>query len=327
MKNYSPIYKMTSRITSLAYQIGQDLERINIVRDQVLTPQLRRESRIKTIRSSLYIEANTLSLGQVADVIDGKRVSGPKRDIDEVKDAIDAYASLLDCNPYSAADLLKVHGLMTKRTVAESGVYRSRGVRVAAGGVTIHVAPPPDQVPVLISQLLEWVESAALPQVVKSCIFHYEFEFIHPFSDGNGRMGRLWQTLLLYQDNPVFGWLPVETIIARRQEDYYDSIYQSTKCNDSAIFAEFMLEALAEAVGEFKNNQGVVGAPLSDSLLAVTEALVLSYVTKSPSADYEEIADGVGKSVKTIQRTLSSLKKKGMILRVGSNKTGHWSVP
>ncbi len=323
MKDYSPVYKITPKITNLVYQIAQDLERINTIREQVLTPYLRRENRIKTIRSSLYIEANALSLEQVADVIDGKPVVGPAHDIQEVKNAVEAYNQLLECNPYSVRDLLSEHELMTQATIQESGKFRSKGVGVFAGDTPIHVAPPAEQVPILVEQLLEWVRHSELPQIIKSCIFHYEFEFIHPFADGNGRMGRIWQTLLLYQENPVFGWLPVETIIARQQEEYYTAIQQSTKQNDSAIFAEFMLTALAEAVAEFKNNQGVIGKPL-DTPMSKTEQIVLAAITGNPHATYHEIAHKIGKTPKTIQRTVASLKDRGLISRVGSDKTGHW---
>jgi Fic family protein len=325
MKDYSPIFSITPKITSLSYQIAQDLERINIIREQVLSPYLRRENRIKTIRSSLYIEANTLSLEQVADVIDGKTVVGPASDILEVKNAVEAYNALLSCDPYSITDLLGEHRLMTKDTVEESGRFRSKGVGVFAGVIPIHVAPPADQVPILVKQLLDWAKRDELPQVIKSCIFHYEFEFIHPFSDGNGRMGRMWQTLLLYQENPVFGWLPVETIIARRQDEYYTAIAQSTKDNNSAIFSEFMLVALAEAVTEFKNNQGVVGIPISAPLSA-TEQSVLNVITANPYANYREIAEKISKTPKTVQRTIANLKERGLIVRKGSDKTGHWEV-
>lgn len=325
MKDYSPVYNLTPKITNLVYQIAQDLERINIIREQLLTPYLRRENRIKTIRSSLYIEANTLSLEQVADVVDGKAVIGPKNDILEVKNALDAYIELLTCDPYNIQDLLNEHRLMTKDTVEESGRFRSKGVGVFAGDIPIHVAPPAEQVPILIEQLLKWAKQTELPQVIKSCIFHYEFEFIHPFSDGNGRMGRMWQTLLLYQENPVFGWLPVETIIAARQEEYYAAIQQSTKENDSAIFAEFMLTALAEAVADFKDNQGVVGPPIT-APLSNTEQAVLKAVTVNPYATYNEIAQRIDKTPKTVQRTLANLKERGLIIRLGSDKTGHWEV-
>ena len=325
MKDYSPVYMITPKITSLVYQIAQDLERINIIREQVLTPHLRRENRIKTIRSSLYIEANSLSLGQVADVIDGKTVVGPAQDINEVKNAIEAYNQLLDCDPYSVKDLLAEHKLMTNSTVNESGQFRSRGVGVFAGHIPIHIAPPAEQVPILVDQLLQWVKNDDLPQIIKSCIFHYEFEFIHPFADGNGRMGRIWQTLLLYQENPVFGWMPVETIIARRQDEYYLAIRQSTAESNSAIFAEFMLTALAEAVVDFKNNQGLVGIPTNNTL-SKTEQAVLDSIINNPYATYQEIANKINMASRTVQRALDSLKNNGIVSRAGSDKTGHWMV-
>lgn len=325
MDKYSPIYKLTPKITSLVIKISKDLERINIIREQVLAPHLRRENRIKTIRSSLYIEANSLSLEQVADVIDGKKVVGPLHDIQEVKNALEAYNKLLECNPYSLEDLLHQHGLMTRNTVKESGIFRSGGVGVFSGSIPIHVAPPADQVPVLTSQLLDWAKRTDLPQLIKSCIFHYEFEFIHPFSDGNGRMGRMWQTLLLYQENPVFGWLPVETIIDVRQSEYYDAIARSTKENDSAIFAEFMLEVLAEALTEFQDNHGIVGKPLSRPL-NTSEQSVLDMITANPYATYLGILVKISKTPKTVQRTLASLKERGLIKRSGSDKAGKWEI-
>lgn len=325
MDEYSPVYKLTPKITSLVIKIAQDLERINIIREQVLAPHLRRENRIKTIRSSLYIEANSLSLEQVADAIDGKTVVGPIHDILEVKNALEAYNHLLDCDPYAVKDLLLQHSLMTQDTVNESGIFRKGGVGVFAGDTPIHVGPPANQVPILIEQLLGWAKTSDLPQVIKSCIFHYEFEFIHPFSDGNGRMGRMWQTLLLYQENPIFGWLPVETIVAERQAEYYEAIQLSTKENDSAIFAEFMLGALAEAIAEFKDNQGIVGAPLS-APLSITEQAVLKNITANPYATYIEIGLNIGKTPKTVQRAIANLKELGIIKRLGSDKVGHWEI-
>jgi len=252
MENYAPIYKITDEILTYAYEIAADLERIDIIRESALTPQLRKENRIKTIHSSLWIEANSLTLEQVTDIVEGKPVVGPAKDILEVKNAIVAYDELLDCNPYSENDLLRQHGLLMNGLVDKAGKYRTAGVGVFAGEVPIHVAPPHSRVPVLMGQLLDWVKTAKLPQVVKSCIFHYEFEYIHPFTDGNGRMGRMWQTLLLYQENPIFAWLPVETIVAHNQQQYYRAIRRSTQHNDSGIFAAFMLAAIKQASAEFK---------------------------------------------------------------------------
>jgi Fic family protein len=253
--NYEPIFKITPEILRLSYQIGRDLERIDIIKERILSPRLRRENRIRTIHSSLWIEAGTLTLQQITDIIDGKHIVGPIKDIQEAKNAVAAYNKLFSCNPYSIEDLLNEHRLMMTTLTADAGQFRTRGVGVFAGEIPVHIAPPADRVPWLVADLLEWVKTSTIPQIIKSCIFHYEFEFIHPFSDGNGRMGRLWQTLLLYQENIVFGWLPVETLVAARQADYYDALNQSTAQNNSAIFVEFMLAALAESTNELRTKK------------------------------------------------------------------------
>ena len=260
MDNYAPVFNITPEILNLVYGIAADLERIDIIREKVLTPQLRKENRILTIHSSCWIEANSLTLEQVTDIMNGKRVAGPEKDILEIKNSITAYDELLERNPYNEKDLLAQHGLLMNGLIESSGKYRNAGVGVYAGNVPIHIAPPHTRVPELMGQLLEWTQSAKLPQVVKSCIFHYEFEFIHPFSDGNGRMGRMWQTLLLYQENPVFAWLPVDSIIARNQQEYYRAIRRSTHHNDCGIFTQFMLSAIKEACAEFKklNQEGKI---------------------------------------------------------------------
>ena len=254
MEPYAPIFTITPEILNSAYEIAADLERIDIIREKALTPQLRKENRIKTIHSSLWIEANSLTLEQVTAIVDGKRVAGPEREILEVKNAIVAYDELLECNPYHEKDLWKQHGLLMRGLIKDAGKYRHTSIGVFDGNVPVHVAPPYQRVPVLMNQLLDWMEEAKLPQVVKSCIFHYEFEFIHPFSDGNGRMGRMWQTLLLYQENPLFAWLPVETIIAHHQQDYYRALRRSTHHNDSGIFVQFMLSAIKRQPLSSKKN-------------------------------------------------------------------------
>ena len=322
MEKYQPVFNITPQSVNLSFKIAQDLERINIIAERVLTPKLRRENRIKTIRSSLYIEANTLTLEQVADIIDGEKVIGPKRDIDEVKGAKEAYDYLLECNPSSVKDLLKEHQYMMRRVIPDAGHFRAKGVAVFAGDMPIHVAPPAEAVPDLVQQLFDWYKDSDLSIIYKSCIFHYEFEFIHPFSDGNGRVGRLWHMLLLHQENPVFGWLPIETIIAANQEAYYQAIQDSTKHNDSGIFAEFMLKVIAKAVADFRNSHEVLG----NRALTDDEELVLNIIKDNPSASYAEISAILGKTEKTVGRILTNLKDREIISRNGSNKTGIWVV-
>ena len=328
MKPYAPTFTITPEILNSAYDIAADLERIDIIREKTLTPQLRKENRIKTIHSSLWIEANSLTLEQVTDIVDGKRVQGPKKDILEVKNAIVAYDELLERNPYSEKDLLKQHDLLMNGLIKNAGKYRNAGVGVFDGEVPIHIAPPYQRVPLLMNQLLDWTNNAKLPQVVKSCIFHYEFEFIHPFSDGNGRMGRMWQTLLLYQENPVFAWLPVESIIAHNQQEYYRAIRRSTHNNDSGIFAQFMLSVIKEAATDFKEkyHRGEINDGGVNGGVNATQKEILSLIKENSYIRIFEMAQKLSKPVRTVENNIKQLKEKGIISRVGSDKTGYWII-
>jgi Fic family protein len=339
MENYEPIFKITPEILTVVYEIAADLERIDIIREKTLTPQLRKENRIKTIHSSLWIEANSLTLEQVTDIVESKRVVGPAKDILEVKNAIVAYDELLDCDPYNGKDLLRQHGLLMKGLVGNAGRYRNAGVGVFDGNTPIHVAPPHSQVPVLMGQLFNWVKTVKLPQVVKSCIFHYEFEYIHPFMDGNGRMGRMWQTLLLYQENPIFAWLPVETIVAHNQQEYYRAIRRSTRHNDSGIFAAFMLSTIKQATAVFKEkynrgelkseshkNAGVNASVNAGVKLTETQKKILSLIEKDKTISQAEVAKKIKVNESTIYRNIEKMKLLKVLSRVGSDKSGHWII-
>ncbi|MDR2205205.1 MAG: Fic family protein [Flavobacteriaceae bacterium] len=334
MQTYAPIFTITPEILNAVYEIAADLERIDIIREKALTPQLRKENRIKTIHSSLWIEANSLTLAQVTDIVNGKRVSGPKKDILEVKNAIVAYDELLERNPYQEKDLLKQHELLMNELISDAGKYRNSGVGVFDGEVPVHIAPPHQRVPMLMSQLLDWAENAKLPQVVKSCIFHYEFEFIHPFSDGNGRMGRMWQTLLLYRENPVFAWLPIETVIAQNQQEYYRALRRSTHHNDSGIFAQFMLTAIKQATAEFKEKyqKGEIGnADVNASVnagvkLSKLQEKIIALIAKNGNISQSEIAKKLKINASTVYRNIEKLKQLEIIERKGSDKTGVWVV-
>jgi Fic family protein len=260
----------------------------------------------------LWIEANTLTIEQVTDIMDGKRVKCPKKDITEVKNAILAYDELLECNPHNEKDLLKQHALLMKGLIQTAGRYRTDRVGVFSGKTPIHVAPPAQRVPTLMAELIEWVKTAPLPQVVKSCIFHYEFEFIHPFSDGNGRMGRMWQSLLLYQENQIFAWLPVESIVAQRQNDYYRAIRRSTSNNDSGIFTQFMLTALKDAAIQFreKYEKGEIGGVIGGVNGGVNafQQNIIDLIKENPHISIVEIANKLDKSRRTIENNIKQLK-------------------
>lgn len=248
MDRYEPPFTATAKIINLVSEISESIGKIQVTERMNANPKLRRENRIKTIHSSLAIENNTLSLEQVTAIIDGKRVLGMPSEIQEVKNAFEAYEHILELNPYRIDDLLKAHGLMMSSLVKEAERFRSGGVGVFAGDKLIHMAPPANIVPTHISNLLQWVEKSDLNMLVKSCIFHYEFEFIHPFQDGNGRMGRLWQTLLLSKYKPLFVYLPIETLIKERQQEYYDCLARADTNADSGVFVEFLLQVIYDAI-------------------------------------------------------------------------------
>ena len=269
----------------------------------------------------------TLSLEQVTDIVNGKRVVGPRKDILEVKNAITAYDELLECNPYSERDLLKQHSILMKGLVKDAGKYRSGGIAVFSGKSPVHIAPQHHRVYILMGQLLDWAKQAPLPQVVKSCIFHYEFEFIHPFSDGNGRMGRMWQTLLLYQENPVFAWLPVETIVAQRQSEYYRAIRRSTQKNDSGIFARFMLTAIRDTITDYKDKQNSAGinAGINAGIkLSETQKKIIQMIAENNCISQSDLAGKLSLSVSTVYRNMEKLKDLKIIERMGAKKDGQW---
>lgn len=249
MENYTPPYTITENILNLVAKIMESVGKVHSINNLSLLPRLRRVNRVKSIQSSLAIENNTLSLQQVTDVLNGKRVLGPKDDIIAVKNAHLAYKELENIDPYSISDLLKTHGIMMQGLVPEAGKIRTSQVGVVNSlGKVVHLAPSHDMVPSLLSDLFNWLKSSETNILIKSCVFHYEFEFIHPFLDGNGRMGRLWQTAILAHWQPIFEWLPVESIIKDNQDEYYRAITLSTSNGESSVFIEFMLGAIYKAM-------------------------------------------------------------------------------
>lgn len=246
---YIPPYEITDEMLELVSEIMENLGKLSGVNELEKLPRLRRVSRIKSIHSSLAIENNTLSIEQVTDVINGKRVLAPQKDIEEVHNAFNAYEKLNEINPYSIDDLLKIHGIMMNGLVKEAGRLRSGQVGVYnQDGKVVHLAPPADFVPQQLGQLFDWVKNSNANMLIKSSVFHYEFEFIHPFNDDNGRTGRLWQTALLASWKPIFAWIPIESIIKDNQEDYYNAITLSTSQGKSNIFIEFMLDVINKAI-------------------------------------------------------------------------------
>lgn len=241
---------MTDKMTSLIAEISEQVGRITVLQEGTISPHLRRKNRIRTIHSSLAIEHNSLSLEQVTAILDGKCVLGNPNEIKEVQNAYEAYELMLRLNPASVDDLLKAHKLMMNGLVSENGRFRSGGVGVFDGEVLIHMAPPAEFVPEHIKNLFAWYQKSELHPLIKSAIFHYEFEFIHPFADGNGRIGRMWHSLLLGKWKEMFFWLPIEELIQSRQKEYYDALGAADKQADSAGFVELILEIIRDSLTE-----------------------------------------------------------------------------
>jgi len=247
-RDYQPPYSATPAIVTLVAQIGEAVGRLAVITDSVLALRLRRINRIRTIRGSLAIEGNTLSEEQVTAVLNGKPVVAPPREIQEVRNASAVYDRIEQWQPDSEADLLAAHRHLMQGLIDEAGTYRRGGVGVVAGDQVLHMAPPAHRVPALMDDLLRWLAASEAHPLITSSVFHYEFEFIHPFADGNGRMGRLWQTVILSRWNPAFADIPVESLVHAHQAEYYRALEESTHVADSAPFIEFMLRMILDAI-------------------------------------------------------------------------------
>jgi len=245
---YKPTYSNTDEILNLVAQIAARVDVLSLQSGMEQNPKLRRSNRIKSIHSSLAIENNSLSLSQVTTILDGKRILAPPQDICEVQNAFQVYEQLFDFDPYNVKDMLTAHSVLMKDLISELGQFRSGNIGVFRRKEAVHVAPPPNLVFGLMTDLLRWTKDAPAHPLVKSCVFHYEFEYIHPFQDGNGRMGRMWQTLLLYHWKEIFAWLPVETIIKERQQEYYATLIKSNDAVDCTVFISFILKAIWDAL-------------------------------------------------------------------------------
>ncbi|UZE32810.1 Fic family protein [Pseudomonas sp. B21-059] len=248
MSRYQPPLTLTPTMLVLVAQISEQVGRLSARHEAVLTPQLRRGNRIRTIQASLAIENNTLSLEQVTAVLEGRRVLGLPREIQEVRNAFAAYEAMPGWRPALREHLLEAHALLMHGLIDDAGQFRRAGVGIYREHKLVHMAPPASRVPTLVDDLLSWLSSTDLHPLLASCVFHYEFEFIHPFADGNGRMGRLWQTLILSLWRPVLAWLPVETVIREQQEAYYAALSTADQRSEATPFVEFMLQALHQAL-------------------------------------------------------------------------------
>ena len=321
---YKPPFTVSPKAINLIASISSQIERYAIKMEQGDTLRLRRANRIKTIHSSLAIEGNTLSEGEVQAVLEGKTVVAPLKEIQEVRNAIKTYELYPKFDPFSLQDLLLAHGTMMAGLVDEAGMFRKGGVGVFDGDKPVHIAPQADRVRDLMNDLFVCLENADDHLLIRSCVFHYEFEFIHPFADGNGRIGRLWQSLILGRLNPIFEHLPVENMVYANQQAYYNAINKSSYLADSGPFIDFMLEEILNALID---HQGKSNSEIADEKgLNRQQELVLGYLRADRHITAAKIAKDLDMSARQIERMLADLKAKGIIRREGANRNGYWII-
>ncbi|WRS27314.1 Fic family protein [Oscillospiraceae bacterium MB08-C2-2] len=323
MKNKKPPFEITSQIINYVAEIAEQIGHLTSVQRLSGNPTLRGENRIRTIHGSLAIEQNTLSIEQVTAVLNGKQVLAPPKDIAEVKNAYEIYERMDALDPYSVDDLLVAHGVMTHGLVEESGIFRTRPVGVAdQRGNILHIGTLPQYVPDLVVELLDWIKNSDLHMLIRSCVFHYELELIHPFADANGRIGRLWHTLLLSKWNSMFAWLPVESMIYAHQQEYYAAINASNSAGESTVFIEFMLSVI--------NSSLIDAIELMDDMSDVTMdkaamrwGKIQAFLESHPFIMNADVRKICGVSAATANRILAKQVVEGNLVKY--RQGGHWA--
>lgn len=323
MKNKKPPFEITNAIIGYVAEIAELTGKLSSTNKFSANPMLRRTNRIRTIHGSLAIEQNTLTLEQVTAVLNGKQVLAPPKDIAEVKNAYEIYERLEELDPYSVDDLLTAHSIMTRGLVDESGVFRSKPVGVVdQEGHVLHFGTLPQYVPDLVMELLDWVKNSDVHMLIRSCVFHYEFELIHPFADGNGRVGRLWHTLLLSKWNPAFAWLPVESIIHDRQQEYYAAINASNDAGESTVFIEFMLSAIkASLIDAISTSDKMSDGPMDKAAMRWRQ--IEKFLETHEFIMNADVRNLCGVSAATANRILAELATEGILVKF--RKKSHWA--
>lgn len=322
MRNKKPPFEITNAMIDHVAEIAELVGRLTSTNQLSTNPTLRRTNRIRTIHGSLAIEQNTLTLEQVTAVLNGKQVLAPPKDIAEVKNAYEIYERLDELDPYSVDDLMTAHGIMTRGLVDESGMFRTRPVGVVdQEGHVLHFGTLPQYVPDLVMELLDWVKSSDVHMLIRSCVLHYELELIHPFTDGNGRVGRLWHTLLLSKWNPAFAWLPVESMIHARQPEYYAAINASNDAGESTVFIEFVLSAIKASLRDAINaSDEMSDAPIDKTILRWQQ--IEKFLETHEFIMNADVRALCGVSAATANRILSGLATNGKLIKY--REGGHW---
>jgi Fic family protein len=310
-----PPYQITTKILEQISSISEKVGEINAAYLYKPPTELRKKNRIKTIQSSLEIEGNSLSLDQVTAILDNKKIIAPKKDILEVKNAIKAYENIDSYNPTSLTSFCKTHGILMNSLIENAGKIRTKSVGILKGSTVTHIAPPGDVVKSLVKELFDYLKKNKDLLLIKSCVFHYEIEFIHPFMDGNGRIGRLWQTVILRQYSPVFEFLPIESLIKARQVEYYRILGESDNKGDSTGFIEFMLQIINESLEDLLSNQNV-NLTSQDRITIFKEKIGKSTFNRQ---DYMRHFKDI--STATASRDLKLAVENGILHKTGDKRT------
>jgi Fic family protein len=315
---YAPPYIITTKIVNLISSISEEMTKIEIDKSNIISPKLRKINRVKTLAGTLEIEGNFIGEEKITAMLDGKRVLGTYEEITEVEGAIAAYKAFEKYDYKKLDDLLYAHKLLMNEMLKTAGNFRKVNVGVGGENGVSHIAPQPDLVPKLMVDLFSWLRDSDEHPLIKSCVFHYEFEFIHPFSDGNGRTGRLWQSVILYHWKEAFIVIPTESIVRDHQEEYYKAIEDSSNLGESTPFVEFMLEVILEAIK----------SSVKDSVLSSvkTEDKILNYLKENPTTTIKELAIVLNLTTRAIEKQIAKLKEENKIQRVGSARKGHWEI-
>lgn len=314
---YEPSFTRTAKIENLSLEIAELVGSLTPSSELSTSPHLHRKLRIRTIHSSLLIEGNMLTEEQVVAVLDGKRVLGSAKDIREVENANRAYDLIDEMDPYSIEDLLRAHQVMMDGLVKGAGTFRSKNAGVYDGERLIHMGTPANYVPEVMSGLYTWLSTTDLHPLIASCVFHYEFEFVHPFADGNGRTGRLWHTLLLSRWRSMLKWLPIESVICQRQQDYYKAIAASNSAGNCETFICFMLEVIRDAIVPYTTKK---------TAKDIRKESILSAISQDTSITIPQLAEKIGYSKRSIERDITELKNEGVLKRQGSARAGVWEI-
>ncbi|MCG3717707.1 Fic family protein [Aliarcobacter butzleri] len=313
MNNNTPPYKITSKILKLSTQISEEITKLQFTGVEKVNPMLRKKNRIKTLAGTLEIEGNFLGEEKITAILDGKRVLGTVKELAEVQGAIKAYEKLDEFRYFELDDLLLAHKILMDEILTTAGSFRNVNVKVGE-----HIAPQSNMVNDLMLNLFSWLKNSDEHMLLKSCIFHYEFEFIHPFSDGNGRIGRLWQSVILNSFNPIFSLLPTESIVRDYQEEYYKAIEDSTELGESTPFIEFMLEMILKSI------QTTLKSDQQSNYKS--DQKVLALMKENSKITIYELMEKLSMSESGIKKVIKKLKDENIISRVGSLKSGHWEI-